>query len=692
MTTGYFPQDVLSPVPSTPNTPAPVAGQRSNALLSRITTVLSASYADLDIRDALETLDARGVKNSQETRRQLRLDVQKEVIQCNGEIVQDFGQVAEQLKHIGTVITSLNRCCAQMREYIAAANRDTAPVLEETTALLYQKVQVETKQSILEAFNAHFIVSEDDLTTLTSTAEPVNDDFFRILNRVKKVHQDSQVLLGTENQRLGLEILEQSSKHLNGAFQKLYRWIQREFKTLDLENPQINASIRRALRVLAERPPLFQNCLDFFAEAREHILSDSFYTALTGQSKDNHTLTTKPIEFYSHDPLRYVGDMLAWAHSVTVSEREALEVLFISEGDEIAKGIQAGLESDPWSRGEDDEPIFDGRKALGELVSRDLAGVARLLRQRIEQVIHTHEDPTLAYKLANLIGFYKSTFTKLIGDDSPLLDVLGALEDSAFRQFRANMRDHVAAVQTELAHAPPNFAPPDFLEEALETLKALMKSYDTSLAAVDSREAGFQPVLAEALDPFLNGCENLQNGLEAPGNSIFAINCIISTKNTLSPFSFTSEKVTDLEESLEEHSSRLAEYQHAFFLGTSGLYPLIEALSPLSESPEDLAKIPNLEPFKPAALTATSQTLDDFLLSALEDAKENIKALKDIKMVQKITEDAAKRFCEDFEYIKNRLLSADELRDDEDEEDEMDEPRLRDLFPRTSVEIRVLLS
>jgi hypothetical protein len=67
----------------------------ANALSSRITSVLSASYADLEIRDALETLDARGIRNTAETRRQIRLDVQKEVIQCNGEIIKDFGKVAE---------------------------------------------------------------------------------------------------------------------------------------------------------------------------------------------------------------------------------------------------------------------------------------------------------------------------------------------------------------------------------------------------------------------------------------------------------------------------------------------------------------------------------------------------------------------------------------------------------------------
>lgn len=88
---GASSQDVLSPASPAVGT----ASRGANALSSRITSVLSASYADLEIRDALETLDTRGVRNTAETRRQIRLDVQKEVIECNGEIVKDFGQVAD---------------------------------------------------------------------------------------------------------------------------------------------------------------------------------------------------------------------------------------------------------------------------------------------------------------------------------------------------------------------------------------------------------------------------------------------------------------------------------------------------------------------------------------------------------------------------------------------------------------------
>jgi hypothetical protein len=580
-----------------------------------------------------------------------------------------------------------------MRSHIAAANRETGPVLEEATGLVSQRKQVDDKQQILLAFNSHFLVSEEEATVLTSTAEPVNEEFFQVLTRVKKIHHDCEVLLGTEDQRLGLEVLEQSSKQLNAAFQKLYRWIQREFKTLDLENPQISASVRRSLRVLAERPTLFQSCLDSFAEARESILSDSFHSALTGSVSGAEHIATKPIEFHAHDPLRYIGDMLAWVHSTTVSEREALENLFISDGEEIKRSIQEGLESEPWLQAEGAE-IFDGRKALNQLVSRDLTGVARLLRQRTEQVIQSHDDATLVYKIANLIGFYKSTFARLLGSESDVLEVFNTLETSAMRQFRANMRDYVAAVQSELAVPPPDLSAPEFLDNALQMLKVLAKSYETSAAgSEEDQEHGFHAVLAEALDPFMSGCVNLQKGLQQPDSAIFAINCLFAAKEVLSAYPFAAERVEELEGTIAEQVTQLVDYQHQYFLHESGLITLLDALSELIDTDESLKTIPGLPAFKPDALVAASQQLDEFLPSALLDAAENLKKLKNRELIQEVTDEAAGRFCKDFEAVESKMIRVDDLMYDEEEgEEEEEEVGLREMFPRTSGEIRVLLS
>ncbi len=69
--------------------------QRNHNLSNKLTSVLSASYADSEIREALRQLDATHFQNTSEVRRGLRFDVQKEVIDCNSRIIDDFGAVAE---------------------------------------------------------------------------------------------------------------------------------------------------------------------------------------------------------------------------------------------------------------------------------------------------------------------------------------------------------------------------------------------------------------------------------------------------------------------------------------------------------------------------------------------------------------------------------------------------------------------
>lgn len=586
-----------------------------------------------------------------------------------------------------------------MKTHISAAHGATASVTQDASSLMTQRRQVETKQQVLASFNKHFLLSEDELSALTSTAEPVDDAFFTVLAKAKGIRKDCEVLLGFENQALGLEIMENTSKNLNLAFQKLYRWIQREFKTLNLENPQMGSPIRRALRVLAERPSLFQNCLDLFAETREQLLSDSFHTALTGSSASGvEDRSVKPIELAAHDSLRYVGDMLAWIHSAAVSEREALEILFVSEGDEIAKGIQAGRENEAWHLVEDGEDgesaVFDPVKALNELVDRDMSGAARILRQRVEQVIQTNEDVILAYKLANLLNFYRVTFAKLLSTASVLVECLQGLESEALRLFRSLMRDYVGNQQGEFQQTPSGLEPPDVFHEALEQLSAVMKTYDTSLTASDRREADFQPILAEALDPFVSGCEGMAERLEDPAQSIFSINCAQAAIETLSRFDFAQGRVESLHKEVDQRSQTLVDSQYLFFRRESGLDVILTAVESMNESPEDIERLRALEPFQPASLELTSRTLDNFLASALMDAMENIQKLQDSRLAREITEEAAERFLADFGRLENMLMSADEATERQSSSTgaDQDVESLRIAFPRTADDIRVLLS
>lgn len=629
-----------------------------------------------------------------------------------------------------------------MRKHIVLARQDTTPVLEEASALMNQRKEAETKQQLLEAFAKHFIISDEELLILTAAEEPVTEDFFTVLAHVKQVHRDCEVLLGGENQRLGLELMERSTRNLNSAYQKLYRWIQKEFKDLNLEDPRISRSIRRALRVLAERPSLFHSCLDFFAEARDYVLSDAFHSALTdavsGAGGDRNV---KPIEFSAHDPLRYIGDMLAWVHSTTVSEREALESLFVEDGEELAKGIQMGLSSEPWARIDEDEEItFDGTKALSDLVNRDLTGVSRSLRQRVELVIKGHDDPVICYKVANILSFYQTTFTKLLGAKSNLAELLQTLEDFTLNHFKTIMQDAVSALSTDHAALVPaaDLSAPQFLLDALEVLTSLAKTHEASFGAdelestaADSASNRFTPILHAALDPILDLAKSSADELpDATARAIYLTNIHLAARSTVSEYPFASSThLAPLSTALSSLRVDLLSIQHSHLLDASGLRVLLTALEPFSPSttskpeqsqdapnqtPPNMADIASLPAFQPESLLATSQQLDDFLSSALMDATDYLKRVRSAAFVKSVTEEAVEAFCRDFEFVEGMIIGADEAsakvditkvvddgegkekgdgeKEGEEEDEEEKSRGLRRLFPRTTGEIRVLLS
>ena len=66
------------------------------------------------------------------------------------------------------------------------------------------------------------------------------------------------------------------------------------------------------------------------SETRQATLLSSFITALTRGGPSGYP---RPIELHAHDPLRYVGDMLAWVHQAIAAEREFLESIFSLKSD-----------------------------------------------------------------------------------------------------------------------------------------------------------------------------------------------------------------------------------------------------------------------------------------------------------------------------------------------------------------------
>lgn len=90
--------DVLSPDGS--------STKRSSALSNKLTNALSSSYADTEIRDALRLFDARYGDRELGQDIDLRYETQKEAIEANARIIDDFSRVA-QVQALVTISSSM---------------------------------------------------------------------------------------------------------------------------------------------------------------------------------------------------------------------------------------------------------------------------------------------------------------------------------------------------------------------------------------------------------------------------------------------------------------------------------------------------------------------------------------------------------------------------------------------------------
>ncbi|KAK9457675.1 oligomeric Golgi complex subunit 6 [Dipodascopsis uninucleata] len=637
-------------------------GGRSNLLSLKLAEILSTSYADSSIRDALILLGDRIQDNSSEMRRQFRANVEAEVIEANGQVLEQFSKIAMQLETIGMTINSMNQIVNGLESEIGVSKEQTRGLFVAEEKLSSERVELLAKQGLLEGLKRHFLLSDVEIGILTSSAEPVDDRFFDTVKKAKQIRNDCQALLASENSTIGVEVMDRVSKYLDLAYDRLYYWVQREIRNLSTDDTQIRRSMRRSLGLLAERPTSLQNCLDALSEIRQKIVLHDFMQALTSGYK--------PIELAAYDPFRYVGDILAWIHSETVNEKEVLELVFLADEVSISQGLEEGMASEPWAE------HLDVDRTIKEITDKNLHLICKPLKARIDQALAGHITFTLAYRIRNLLEFYRSTFSKYLLGDAQLLNVIRVLETSAFNQFHRFVKENIQIIQTSLPPTTPDLQPPQFLHESLAEMKTLMSSYDTSYAEdANEREKEFSKIIEEALEPYLNCCTTMSNveSLSIADRNIFLINCYDAARSTLQLFPFTRLKLAEYDSKTSAMIEVLTKEVHVMFLTESTLGPALKALQ--AKAPE--TALSSLEQFQDSRITQLAIALDDFLPSALMDAQTFLQRLVSPKISNQVIESASRAFVDDFTAIENAIVESIEFP--------------RSLFPRTTADVKVLL-
>jgi len=285
----------------------------------------------------------------------------------------------------------------------AFAERDEASQRAETVAAFLEKFDLSQHDSMLL-----------DQYNFEDMEEETNDGihFLDALERVRMIRQElsstfgsstaKDLLLGggssSNDQRLGatsaIRMMESLALKQERAYERLYHWLQKylhlnsvshvptsggggassSLVPSDLDSDALDEAlshpfVRQALEVLYHVPAFYSHTLELIANSRRSEETRRFLMALTAGFNGR-----SPIELKAHDPVAYVGDMLAFCFQSCSVEAE------------MARGLV--VMGCPDDNNNDNMIVEDSSTMTAvDMLSHAMSGLARPLKSRIMQVV-----------------------------------------------------------------------------------------------------------------------------------------------------------------------------------------------------------------------------------------------------------------------------------------------------------------
>ncbi|KAL9964607.1 hypothetical protein ACROYT_G028269 [Oculina patagonica] len=519
--------------------------QPNNPLSRKLNKILETRLDnDKEMVEALKALSTFFVDNSLRSRRNLRGDIEKRSLAINESFESAFREVKEQLDAVHADIEQMSRCCTEMTSRLKSARDQTSDLISKTTKLQGESQNIQMKETVADAFISRFQLKPDEVQALKGTRNgPISETFFEALGRVKEIHNDCKLLLRTKQQTAGLQIMEAMALHLESSYEKLYRWSQDECRSLTGDLPDVSSMLSRAMAALEDRPVLFKYTLDEYGTARRTAVVRCFIDALTRGGPGG---TPRPIELHSHDPVRYVGDMLAWLHQAIASEKELLHSL-----------LRNSSSSD--------------QQVQKEILSHITEGVCRPFKVRVEQVIVSEPGAVMLFSLANILKFYGTTIGSLIDEDAAVTVTILDMNALALKMFFNSLNCHASKLLEKIELPPPDLSPTESLKETMSLLRDVLTSHDASVIPLDARQADYSRIISCLVDPLLQMCSMSASHLNASDMAAYMINCIHQIQSTLAVYEFTDKHIEMLAGQTDAHLDTLISEQASFILARSGV-------------------------------------------------------------------------------------------------------------------------
>ncbi|TDL27340.1 oligomeric complex COG6 [Rickenella mellea] len=656
-------------------------GAKSNAaprnpVSLRLYKVLSTTYDDAATRDALTTLSefyqqstAFGAKDSPKgedesdatahrtegedavaasgtaarARKSLRRDAESKVAQGSQKFLKAFKEVDKNLDILQTYVETMQIQCDEAHAQLQSTNQACKSLLERAGGLRSLRDGVADRQAAVDGFLTLFTLSESERDAIESRDIMIETGFFEAMAKAEKIRDDCHVLMAGEDgpTQAGTDIMSTTSQQLEQGFDKISRWCSLEFRSLGRDAQlEVGSTMREAIRWLRKRPELLSDVLHVLAQTRQATILSTFMDALTRGGPGGRP---RPIEIHAHDPLRYVGDMLAWVHQAIAGEREFLESLFSIKGDGRMVGsvrtFDGGGEEEEW---------------IGILMDNAFEKLCSPLKIRVRQTVRSQESCITSYKVANLLQFYTVTMRSTIGDKPILSKTLNEMTDDSYKAFL----DTIEAQSRSLARTPlpedQDVTPPLSILDHTQILRELMSVYQSALIGDENetdRREGFRSILDTMVDNAIEMCINSSDArvIQNPewDKEVFMLNCVTHLQNVVKSHSFADYKTEALQNDLDLREAEIVVGHYHRVLRDAGLDKCV-AVCEAKRPDEPISRVGAMQPTN---LEAALRNFATWLSSPDVVQPQRLSRLLDQRLGSRIHRAALRRLANSYELI-----------------------------------------
>ncbi|SCU90959.1 LAMI_0E04214g1_1 [Lachancea mirantina] len=654
----------------------------------------------------LNEYDGRTYQKDQDLRRSfLALEAHRKVLAFNESVLVQpsvMGSLARQslksnlehlllqnnltfLENIRPVVNKIQRLSEPIERTLTIGNRvcekRPTPIPDEVWCRIKDKQEqlqtLKMQKTVLSAVRDSLTLSQIEDHAIRNAE--IDTEFLLVVNRIMIIKERATYLLTLPSAEAGKALLKHVNSQLEIANKRIYNYLvdflydlQSAYRTFGersfTSNDKTFVVFRKCLVYLSSDLPYFSEFLKRVVKMRSQAALDNFLSQFDVESSSE----SKPIILSAHDPIRYLGDVLAYVHSLIVNEADFVNSMF---------DFQTFDE-------EEDSPqsiINKNQKFLSELNLKALNDIMvpleNSIRIRLEQIIRFEDDILTNFDIFDLLKLYEMIFTKYgIFEDSTLIRNLNALENVSSNKIGSTLTDTLSTIDTR-QEIGADLLPPSWLAEYLTTLCGVFARYEKSSYPEDAKQIVSVEFLNETtgrlvndkLEEFLhkNFPDMKRNPSEKENFLVAQINCFDNVISKLKPFKSTvfdndGNILIKVENQMQSSIKALTEFESRLLFQKTGLelyFNLFNMIFPVESVQDELDYDMYLSTLENPIMNLTKiresveKPVSDLMPAALDEFQKNkVFHIMSPRIGEQITNTCLRQLLRFYQVFRQVLL------------------------------------